>query len=388
MKSKAIKKLVLIVLTTTALALAQLSRGIVVSQESTQTQANPAAGELPAMNATNEVELEVVAALPIRPSAVVRTPDGRIIWTEHFGAPNPNKVHELLPDGTFRDYPAGAPYESHSLRIDSNGVLWMLDMGGNGKLPKLVGWDTKTETLVKEIEISPPVYEPNSSLQDFVIDEQNNQAIIADTGGGFQPWQFDPALVVVDLNSGESRRVLQEHSSVQAEPLDTLIEGKPLMLTIDREKGTQIPSRWGVNGIAIDPAQEWVYYAPMTGTSVYRISARDLANATLNSEALGKRVEHYGDKNIGDGLMVDGAGNVYNTDLQYNAIGITNAEGEYRLIRRDDKLLNFTEGFEPAADGYVYVATNQAHKSIFFQPVDAGVPPYYLLRFRPLAPAR
>jgi hypothetical protein len=42
--------------------------------------------------------------------------------------------------------------------------------------------------------------------------------------------------------------------------------------------------------------------------------------------------------------MVDGAGNVYNTDLQYNAIGITDAEGEYRLIRRDDKLLNFTEG--------------------------------------------
>jgi hypothetical protein len=37
------------------------------NQESTQTQAKPAAGELPAMKATNEVELEVVAALPIRP---------------------------------------------------------------------------------------------------------------------------------------------------------------------------------------------------------------------------------------------------------------------------------------------------------------------------------
>jgi glucose/arabinose dehydrogenase len=130
------------------------------SQEPTQCQTNSAVGALPAMNASNEVELEVVAALPIRPSAVVRTPNGRIIWTEHFGAPNPNKIHELLPDGTFRDYPAGTTYESHSLRIDSKGVLWMLDMGGNGKLPKLVGWDTNTETLVKEIEISSPAYEP------------------------------------------------------------------------------------------------------------------------------------------------------------------------------------------------------------------------------------
>jgi sugar lactone lactonase YvrE len=126
----------------------------------------------------------------------------------------------------------------------------------------------------------------------------------------------------------------------------------------------------------------------MSGTSVYRISTRDLANASLSADELSSRVQRYGDKTIGDGLMVDSAGNVYNTDLQYNEIGVTNAQGEYRLIRRNDKLLNFSEGFEPATDGYVYMATNQAHKSIFFQPVDRGVPPYYLLRFKPLASAR
>jgi DNA-binding beta-propeller fold protein YncE len=279
-------------------------------------------------------------------------------------------------------------YESHALRIDSQGVLWMLDMGGNGRLPKLIGWDTTTETLVKEIEIRSPAYEPNSSMQDFVIDESRNQVIIADTAGGSEPWQFNPALVVVDLNTGESRRLLAGHPSVQAEAIDAIIEGEPLMITTNRETGEQIPSRWGVNGIAIDPTYEWVYYSPMSSTSVYRISTRDLTDISLSAEELGNRVERYGNKNIGDGLMVDTAGNVYNTDLQYNAIGVTDAEGEYRLIRKDDELLNFTEGFEPAADGYVYVATNQAHKSIFFQPVDGGVPPYYLLRFKPLAPAR
>ncbi|MBD2104971.1 L-dopachrome tautomerase-related protein [Leptolyngbya sp. FACHB-261] len=365
--------------------------GLTAAQNSTRQepvrQVTQATVRLPERPVTNEVELEVVATLPIRPSAVVRTQDGRIIWTEHFGAPNPNKVHELLPDGTLRDYPAGAKYESHSLRLDSKGVLWMLDMGGNGRLPKLVGWNTNTETLVKEISISPPAYEPNSALQDFVIDEKNNQAIIADTGGGFEPQRFNPALVVVDLNSGQARRILQGHRTVQAEPLNTIIEGKPLMLTIDKQ-GTQIPSRWGVNGIALDPVQEWLYYAPMTSTSVYRIATQDLANANLSASELGSRVQRYGDRNIGDGLMVDTAGNVYNTDLQYNAIGVTNDQGNYRLIRRDDKLLNFSEGFEPAVDGYVYVATNQAHRSVFFQPVDSGVPPYYLLRFRPLAPAR
>jgi sugar lactone lactonase YvrE len=393
MQAKTLKLLIMLAIATTGLAaggtiLTLASQSVETTNQPLMSRADLQNTTLPEMPVTDEIELEVVAELPIRPSAVVKTPDGRVIWTEHFGAPNPNRVHELLPDGTFRDYPAGVQYESHALRIDSQGVLWMLDMGGNGRLPKLIGWDTTTETLVKEIEIRSPAYEPNSSMQDFVIDESRNQVIIADTAGGSEPWQFNPALVVVDLNTGESRRLLAGHPSVQAEAIDAIIEGEPLMITTNRETGEQIPSRWGVNGIAIDPTYEWVYYSPMSSTSVYRISTRDLTDISLSAEELGNRVERYGNKNIGDGLMVDTAGNVYNTDLQYNAIGVTDAEGEYRLIRKDDELLNFTEGFEPAADGYVYVATNQAHKSIFFQPVDGGVPPYYLLRFKPLAPAR
>ncbi|MBD2068233.1 hypothetical protein H6F93_11995 [Leptolyngbya sp. FACHB-671] len=393
MQAKTLKILISLAIATTGLAtsgaiLAFARQSVETTNQPLMSQADSQNTTLPEMPVSNEIELEVVAELPIRPSAVAKTPDGRVIWTEHFGAPNPNRVHELLPDGTFRDYPAGAQHESHALQIDSQGVLWMLDMGGNGRLPKLIGWNTTTESLVKEIEIPSPAYEPNSSMQDFVIDESRNLVIIADTAGGSEPWQFNPALVVVDLNTGEPRRLLAGHSSVQAEAIDAIIEGEPLMITTNRETGEQMPSRWGVNGIAIDPTYEWVYYSPMSSTSVYRISTRDLTDTSLSAEELGNRVERYGDKNIGDGLMVDTAGNVYNTDLQYNAIGVTNAEGDYRLIRKDDELLNFSEGFEPAADGYVYVATNQAHKSIFFQPVDVGVPPYYLLRFRPLAPAR
>ena len=340
----------------------------------------------PNLPVTNEVELEVIAELPIRPSAVVKAPNGRIFWTEHFGAPHPDQVHELLPDGTFRSYPAEQDYKSHALRIDRNGVLWMLDMGGNGRLPILRAWNTNTETLVQEVEIPPPAYAPGSGLQDFVIDERNNQVIIADTSSGVGSENNDPALVVVNLATGQSRRVLAGHPSVQAESLTASINGESLMLT--RRDGTRFPARFGVNGIAIDPAGEWVYYSPMTGTSVYRITTGNLADESLSAEALSDRVERYGAKEIGDGILVDSAGNVYNTDLQHNAIGVTNAEGEYRLIRQDDRLLSFGEGFEPATDGYIYMATNQAHRSIFFQPQDRGVPPYYLLRFRPLASAR
>ncbi len=80
-----------------------------------------------------------------------------------------------------------------------------------------------------------------------MIDEKNNQIVIADTAGGSKAWQFDPALVVVNLKTGESRRILAGHRSVQAEPIDAIIEGQTLMVTVDKETGKQIPSRWGVN---------------------------------------------------------------------------------------------------------------------------------------------
>lgn len=362
------------------------AQAVAVAVQSAGAAARNTVAEMPP---TNEVTLETVAELPIRPSAAVRLRDGRIVWTEHFGAPNPNRVRVMTPGGGYADFfPPGTNLGSHSLRVDDEGILYGLDMGTETRPAVLWAWDPAANRLVHRIEIGEPAKQSQSSFGDFVVDTRNHQVLIGDTAGGTVPFRQDPAVVAVDLRTGTARRLLVGHPSVQAEPLDTFVNSEQMWLTTNRETGERIPSRWGVNGIALSPDKSWFYYAPMQGRTVYRIRTADLANRRLTAAQLGARVRRYGAREIGDGMIVDTAGNVYNTDTQRNAIGVTAADGSYRVLARDDQRLLFQEGFEEGFDGHLYVASNQAHLSTFFYPTDTGRPPYYIVRFRPLAPVR
>jgi sugar lactone lactonase YvrE len=94
--------------------------------------------------------------------------------------------------------------------------------------------------------------------------------------------------------------------------------------------------RLGLDPIVIDPHNEWVYYGSVHGTSVYRIRAADLLDASLSPDALGERAERYGEKALCDGISIDAAGNVYVTDLENNAIEVTGPDGSYGILVRDD----------------------------------------------------
>ncbi len=74
------------------------------------------------------------------------------------------------------------------------------------------------------------------------------------------------------------------------------------------------------------------YYGSIHRTSVYHVRATDLLDRSLSKEELAGRVERYGEKAPSDGISIDGAGNVYVTDLQNNAIGVTTPDGGYRVL--------------------------------------------------------
>ncbi len=57
-------------------------------------------------------------------------------------------------------------------------------------------------------------------------------------------------------------------------------------------------------------------------------------DANLSPEALGER---YGEKALCDGIGIDVAGNVYVTDLENNAIGVTGPDGSYSVLVKDDE---------------------------------------------------
>jgi sugar lactone lactonase YvrE len=332
--------------------------------------------------------LEIVAEFPAEhpPGNIAITPEGRIIMSQHqfFGAPL--RVVELLADNSLVPFPNQAwssqPEEKGiglnsvlGVRADENGIVWMLDRSDNSGQPgKIVGWDTESDQLYQVIYLPQPIISEDSFLNDLAVDLDHNAIYLTDTAGG-----NNSALIVVDLNTGFSRRVLEGDVSTRPEDIPLIVDERVINVAGK-------PARIGANPITVDPNNEWVYYAPMSGTSLYRIATADLLDPTLAPEELSRKVERYGDKPICDGITVDGAGNVYITSITDNAIGVVDATGTYQILYEDNNLLSWTDGMAFSSDDYIYVTVSQLQNS---PPLNNGEnafkAPFYLVRFPALA---
>lgn len=333
-------------------------------------------------------EIEIVAEFSSEhpPGNIAITTKGRLFMSQHqfFGAPL--RVVEVMEDGSVRAYPneawSGKPgdrgiglHEVLGLRADKNGILWMLDRSpGEGQPGKIVGWNTITEELALVIYLPQPIIRDSPFLNDLAIDLKHDAIYISDTAGG-----EDSALIVVDINTGFARRVLEGDKSTRPEDIEIEIDNRVIKLG-------DTPAKIGVNPITVDPKNKWVYYAPMSGTSLYRIATEDLLNQSLSAEELSSRVERYGEKPICDGITVDGAGNVYITSITDHAIGVVDETGKYRTLYQDDKLLSWTDGMAFSKDNEIYVTVSQLQNSpALNNGEDASQPPFYIVKFPALA---
>lgn len=242
-----------------------------------------------------------------------------------------------------------------------------------------MAWDTVRNELHRIIYIDAPLLPDNGFLNDLAVDLTHDAIYIADTTG-IGDGRPNSALLVVDLKTGQVRRVLEGHVSNLAEDVDVQPDGRILAIG-----GT--PVRVDSDSITIDPDNEWVYYGPLSGTKLYRVRTRDLLNTALTDEALGARVELFAEKPVSDGLTADSAGNIYVTDLNASAIGVIDADGDYQLLHQDDQYLSWPDGFAFGPDNKIYVTVNQLHRSPPLQgDGPAAAPPFYLLQFNAVSP--
>lgn len=341
-------------------------------------------GDRPVTGQTGELEVVTEFSAEHPPGNIAVTPEKRLIMSQHqfYGAPL--RVVEVMDDGSVEPFPnqvwSSQPndngvglHEVLGLRSDKNGIVWMLDRSSEGKPGKLVAWDTINDELHRVIYLPQPIIADSPFLNDLAVDLEHNKIYIADTASG-----DNSALIIVDLTTGFSRRVLEGDVSTRPEDIPIVIDNRTI--TMGGE-----PAKIGVNPITIDPNNQWVYYAPMSGRSLYRIATQDLLNESLSAEELSSQVQRYGDKPICDGITIDGAGNVYITSITDSAIGVVEPNGEYRTLYQDD-LLNWTDGMAFSPDNYIYVTVSQLHNS---PPLNNGKndskPPFHLVRFPALA---
>ena len=333
----------------------------------------------PVMAADIEVFLEFPKDTP--PGNLAIGPDGRMFMSVHeFYGPE-LRVVEVMPDGSVKPYPteawARAPQEDGDglrgvlgLRADRDGILWMLDGQGEGQTGRVVGWNTKTEELHAIYYVGQPAARPTSFLNDLAIDREHGAIYISDTGDG-----ANSAVIVIDMATGRARRVLEGSQFTVPEDTPMIIDGREIKLGGN-------PAKIGINPITIDPTNTWVYFAPMTAASMYRVRTTDLLDESLDDTALAAKVERYGDKVISDGSTVDAEGNVYITAMTDNAIGVTKPDGSYEVLYQSDEELPWPDGFSMGVDGYVYATINELHRSpVLNGGEDASLGTYRIVRF-------
>jgi sugar lactone lactonase YvrE len=185
------------------------------------------------------------------------------------------------------------------------------------------------------------------------------------------------------MKTGIAKRVLQGHKSVIPENIDLIINNKPVQ--IKDKAGKLFRPHIGVNAITEDLKQEWVYFGPMSGLSLYRIKADDLVNEKLDAMTLASRVQRYSNKPICDGITIDNENNIYLGELAANAIGVITPDRKYQRLIQSPKL-SWVDSLSFGPEGKLYAVVNRLHQSAVLNGgVSNSKPPYYLIEIKPLA---
>ena len=322
--------------------------------------------------------LELVADLPHPPGNITVSPSGRVFATFHPEGSPPISVFEIV-DGNAVAYPpgglpAGLTYQTVlSIRADRRNRLWVLDYGRYGfGTARLLAFDLETGALVHRHDFPGKIALYGSMLNDFQVAPDGKHLYIADASLFAQI----PALIVYDVSTQKSRRLLEGHESVLAEDYAPVVQGTRM------EFYGLFTVRPGVDSIALDDAGEWLYFAPVTNNHLYRVRTADLHNPHLPWRELAARVERFAEKTMSDGIAIDAAGTLYLSDLEHSAVVALGQDRRLRTLVKDERL-RWPDGFAFAPDGSLYLTCSALHQVIMKSEEEiAAHAPYQIWRLR------
>ncbi|MBY3165671.1 gluconolaconase [Rhizobium laguerreae] len=331
------------------------------------------------------------------PTGVTVAANGRIfINSPRWGDDVPFTVGEIkngkvvpYPDAAINKFDPAHPGETlgsvQSVVMDPANRLWILDTAAPGfstPVPggaKLVAVDLATNKVVKTIVLSADTVLPTTYINDVRFDLRQGKAGIAYitdssvSGPG--------GIIVVDLDSGESWRKLTGHPSTSPDPsFIPVVEGERLAA---REKG-KAPAPFNVasDGIAISPDGATLYFCALSSRHLFSVPTSLLVDRKASDDVVGKAVVDLGEKGASDGLESDDKGRVYAGDYERNSVRQRQADGEWKTIAHDPRIL-WPDTLSVAADGYLYFMANQLHRQAqFHEGKDLRQKPYTLFRIK------
>jgi len=314
-----------------------------------------------------EPTLEVVAESDRQWTGVAVSGEGRVFVNFPRWSPEvPVSVAEVLEDGSLIPFPdegwnswmpEGDPESSfvcvQSVVGDGEGSLWVLDpanpwftgvVAGGAKLVQI---DIATGAVGRVITFDETVAPSGSYLNDVRIDHEHQAAYLSESGVG--------ALVVVDLATSDSRRVLDEHPSTSAEDTVLTFAGEEWLLPDG--SAPQVHA----DGIAYDRANDLVYYQALTGRTLYRVPGAALRDPSLDDAALGLLVENVAQSGPSDGLLWDGQDGVFISAIEDDAVKRWSPGSGVETVITDPRIA-WPDSFALGPEGGLYITISQIHR--------------------------
>lgn len=312
--------------------------------------------------------VRVAAFEKSRPTGVTVSPSNRVFvcFPAFTGHPDVSLVEvtdtdrtRLFPNDRWNNWD-GQPGRSartsfvsvQSVYADDKNRLWVLDPGSpymKGVVDgaaKLVEIDLTLNRVVRVIGFEDDIAPEASYLNDVRVDTRTETAYITDSGLG--------AIIVIDLPTGHTRRLLTDHPSVKAEKgVVPRVEGQSFKVM---GKALRVHS----DGLALSPEGDWLYYHALTGRHLYRVPTDTLRDPSVTATDLTAAIEDLGETPLTDGMLMDRFGELYLTAIERNAIIMRRPSGEFVTLVQAPQL-SWPDSVARSPDGHLYITTSMVH---------------------------
>lgn len=322
----------------------------------------------PAFGASGKVEIAASITAP-DPSGIAVVNNRLFLTFPKHDGDHAGPVLAEWKDGQLIPFPSAAFAEStkgdpashlispHGMTADTQGNIWVIDDGKIKGHPiptggaKVVGINPSTGQIIASVALKDALLS-DSHMNDLRVDLTHGAkgtAFVADSSFGGHP-----ALVVVDIATGQQRRVLAGHVSTMPDKgYQTVLDGR--VLHYDPQHPT-FPAG-GADGITLSTDSQTLYYSPLASRRLYSLPTTKLADFSVSSDDLAQLVVDEGEKGAADGLATDPWNRIYTTAADHDAIFRRNPDGGFELIASDPRFV-WPDGIF-ADSQYVYVVLGQ-----------------------------
>lgn len=240
----------------------------------------------------------------------------------------------------------------NAMRFGADGNLWIVDAGvtgfGGSVVPggaKVVVINPRTNAIVRVYTLSEHIAKDGSYIDDIRLNQ--GHAYLTDAG--------NPGVVVLDLNTGAVRRVLDNSAAVRA-PADRRIIVDEKILHAPNGQPLQVHA----DPLEVSGDGQWLYFASLEGPW-YRIRTALLDDATRTNAEVEQGVEFWRDLPPVGGTVMDKQGNFYYSDLAENSVKRITVAGNVEVVVKDRRL-HWVDA--PAIDskGFLYLPAAQVDR--------------------------